>query len=280
MTNTTAVLKRGTGKWTIFSENTYSGGTTLTQGILALGGARALGTGSLTITGGSLDAAAVVTLPALANIWGGSFTFVGSNALDMSAGSVSLSVTPTVTVNGGSITAGNISDGSAGYGISKDGPGTLVLSGTNTYSGATTVLAGTLILNGPNALPAGSALSIAVGATVILQNGAPIPSPSGGGVLAVSAGTPVTLGAGDTSANSFATFSGTSTLTKVGTGTVTLVNTSSYTGKTWVQNGALSVASVNLLSGASYTWSTLASGFSGDYGGVADPAGNFYVVDG
>jgi autotransporter-associated beta strand protein len=280
VTNTTAVLKRGTGKWTIFSENTYSGGTTLTQGILALREARALGTGSLTITGGSLDAAAVVTLPALANIWGGSFTFIGSNALDMSAGSVSLSVTPIVTVNGGSITAGNISDGSAGYGISKDGPGTLVLSGTNTYSGATTVLAGTLILNGPNALPAGSALSIAVGATVILQNGAPIPSPSGGGVLAVSAGTPVTLGAGDTSANSFATFSGTSTLTKVGTGTVTLVNTSSYTGKTWVQNGALSVASVNLLSGASYTWSTLASGFSGDYGGIADPAGNFYVVDG
>jgi autotransporter-associated beta strand protein len=43
--------------------------------------------------------------------------------------------------------------------------------------------------------------------------------------------------------------SGASTLTKIGSGTITLSGLSSYTGKTWIQQGALWVASLNKVSG-------------------------------
>jgi autotransporter-associated beta strand protein len=82
----------------------------------------------------------------------------------------------------------SVANVSGGYGLSKDGPGTMILSGTNTYTGATTVLAGTLIINGANAFPAGSALSASAGATVLLQNGAQVGSFLGAGSLVYGAG--------------------------------------------------------------------------------------------
>ena len=42
--------------------------------------------------------------------------------------------------------AGDISNGTAAHGIVKDGLGTLILSGSDTYTGGTSVVAGTLIL--------------------------------------------------------------------------------------------------------------------------------------
>ena len=57
-----------------------------------------------------------------------------------------LSIVPpagtTLTISGG------ISESSPGTALSLDGPGTLVLGGTNSYSGGTAVNAGTLIVTG------------------------------------------------------------------------------------------------------------------------------------
>ena len=190
-TNTTALLKQGTGKWTLSGANTYSGGTTLAQGTLVLGGSSALGTGSISISAGAtLDALMPLTLPALGQIWNGSFTFLGTSSLDLSAGSVALTASSTLTVSAGSLSVANLS---GAYALGKAGPGTLVLSGTNSYTGATTVLAGTLIINGPNAFPSGSTLSVGSGSTVLLQNGAPIPFSSGAGTLLYLAGTPASV---------------------------------------------------------------------------------------
>jgi autotransporter-associated beta strand protein len=61
---------------------------------------------------------------------------------------------------------GGIGDGGAGLALSKTGSGLLVLAGTNTYSGGTSVNGGTLIVANQNALPANKALNIASGATV------------------------------------------------------------------------------------------------------------------
>jgi fibronectin-binding autotransporter adhesin len=60
---------------------------------------------------------------------------------------------------GGTVTLGSVSDGGAGYGITKVGSGTVVLSGAVNYSGATTINGGTLLLQ-PLAAPpvAGSAI--------------------------------------------------------------------------------------------------------------------------
>ena len=50
--------------------------------------------------------------------------------------------------------SGDISETSPGTALSLDGPGTLVLSGTNSYSGGTAVNAGTLIVTGGTPCPA------------------------------------------------------------------------------------------------------------------------------
>lgn len=72
----------------------------------------------------------------------------------------SISANGNFSTNRGDISlAGNISVNGTN-GILKGGPGTLILSGTNTYSGTTTLGAGTLLLNSAGALPATSALAI------------------------------------------------------------------------------------------------------------------------
>ncbi|NBV35473.1 MAG: hypothetical protein EBR81_17215, partial [Proteobacteria bacterium] len=125
-------MKQGTGLWKLSGANTYSGGTRISQGTLVLGNAAALGTGSLTISpGATLDVSSGVTFPAWPAIWSGSLTFLGSSALNISSGSAALSASSTVTVVAGSLTVGNISGSAA---LTKDGAGTLVLSGTNTYT--------------------------------------------------------------------------------------------------------------------------------------------------
>jgi autotransporter-associated beta strand protein len=60
----------------------------------------------------------------------------------------------------GFVFAGNIGESAAGYGITKTGSSRLVFSGTNTYTGATTVNGGFLRLNSAGALPGNSALTI------------------------------------------------------------------------------------------------------------------------
>jgi autotransporter-associated beta strand protein len=85
-----------------------------------------------------------------------------------------ISGTNTLTVNG------QIS-GSAK--LSKDGPGALILSGSNIYSGGTSVLAGTLIVSHADGLLNGSSLTVGAGASAIFggavlpQRAAPVPEP-------------------------------------------------------------------------------------------------------
>ena len=50
-----SLVKSGDGTLTINTENTYSGGTTISGGTLVMGNAAALGTGAVTLRGGTLD---------------------------------------------------------------------------------------------------------------------------------------------------------------------------------------------------------------------------------
>ncbi|PYL27156.1 MAG: hypothetical protein DMF45_13005, partial [Verrucomicrobia bacterium] len=55
--NTTALIKAGTGTWVLSGANTYTGGTTLSAGTLQLSGSGTLGSssGALTVNAGTLD---------------------------------------------------------------------------------------------------------------------------------------------------------------------------------------------------------------------------------
>ena len=154
----------GSGTQGLAGSNTYTGGTTLSSGQLNLNNASALGSGALTISGGTIgntSGAAITLSTNNAQNWNGDFTFTGSNDLNLGSGAVTMNSSRTVTVASNNLTVGGTISGS-GYSLTKVGTGTLTLGGANTYSGGTTLSAGQLNLNNASALSTG-ALTISGG---------------------------------------------------------------------------------------------------------------------
>jgi len=150
------LTKAGEGSLTLLSASTFSGGTRLTDGLLNINHSGALGLGRFTLSGGTIGntSGGAITLSGdLPQTWTGNFAFVGPDDLNLGAGAVSLNGNHSITVQTGALTVGGgLSDGGLGYGITKDGPGTLVLAGANQYLGATTINDGSLILAGDHNL--------------------------------------------------------------------------------------------------------------------------------
>jgi fibronectin-binding autotransporter adhesin len=134
-----------TGTVRITAANDYTVGTTLAGATLAVGNAGALGTGPLTITGGTIQADGGPTAIANPVVIGGTATVGGADVLTLS-GPVTLTGSRTITVNapGGLAITGPVGEDAPGRVLVKNGTGTLTLSATNSYSGGTTVSAGTL----------------------------------------------------------------------------------------------------------------------------------------
>ncbi len=87
-TNSGALIKTGSGTWTLTGANTYAGGTTLSGGNLVLGNANAAGTGDITFSTLSGNATARLTLDTAAQANGVTFgntiaNFNGSSELDL-----------------------------------------------------------------------------------------------------------------------------------------------------------------------------------------------------
>lgn len=149
-----------------------------------------------------------------------------------------------------------------GYGLSGATP-YLRLSGTNTYTGATTVNSGVLQVRGTASLPTASAVVINEGGGVELgKNNVAMASLSGVGYVEF-AETGVAAGGGSStltigSANTTTTFSGiirnggtgadfTGHLTKTGSGSLTLAGVNTYTGTTTVNAGVLNLGVANAI---------------------------------
>jgi autotransporter-associated beta strand protein len=158
ITGAFAVTNAGTGYLWLSGANTFSGGLTHNGGTLKLGNNAAFGTGPVTINGGSLDTGATrTTSNHNPQFWGGDFTFIGTDTLDLGTGVVTLAASRQVTVSASTMTVGGpVVDGGAGYGLTKRGAGVLSLEATNTYSGATSVEEGTLQFLGNNTLGGGT----------------------------------------------------------------------------------------------------------------------------
>ena len=138
------VIQSGAGELSLSGTvaNTYSGGTVLSNGNLYVGGNSALGSGPLSISGGSLDCASVtINNPVNLNnsfVYGANF----NNGMTWN-GPVTLGANVVINVqaSSGLYIGGNIGDGGHGYGITLTGGNYLELDGTNTYTGKTIVAA-------------------------------------------------------------------------------------------------------------------------------------------
>ena len=219
--------------------NTYTGATEVQSGTLALGGSGSIASSSgLTVDPGATfdisGATAGISIPTLS---GTGTVALGSNEL---------------TVNQTSTFAGSLVDGSGGVGGSLivSGSGTvLTLTGTNTYTGDTTIDSGaTLALSGTGSI-ANSLPVLDNGTFDISQStigGAVITSLSGSGtvtlgsqLLVIAAGA-----AGATGTNSNGVFSGVIAdgglggMLAVTGGVQTLSGINTYTGGTMVASGA------------------------------------------
>jgi fibronectin-binding autotransporter adhesin len=177
-TNTVALSLTGSGMLTLAGSNGYSGGTTVSGGTLQLGNNNALGspTGPLTITGGTGSATLDLfgNSPTVGALTGDSGASITNSSFADSLLTISQSTTTTY--------AGTIGNGNSQVALTLDGPGELVLSGVNTYTGGTTVAGGELVAASPSALYDGSSLTVGQGAGAIF---APAGAASPAGLAAV-----------------------------------------------------------------------------------------------
>ena len=193
---TNAMTKSGAGTLTLSNDNSYTGGTFVTQGTLQIGASeRLLDSGSLTVTGGTFhvqnftETVGTVVLASGAINGNGAGTVIGSS----------------YEVRSGSASA--ILGGTAA--LTKNTDGTVTLTGANTYTGTTTVNDGTLVAAGA----AGGALANTAAVTVNADGNLAL-----GASNQINDVAPVTLAGGTLSKGDFS--EGTSTV--VGAGTLTL----------------------------------------------------------
>jgi fibronectin-binding autotransporter adhesin len=253
------VRKTGAGILTLDKANTYTGTTEIAGGTLALDGAGTIGTGALLMSGGTFD------ISNAASGWTGN-GLSGSGAISLGSNSLEVNVGGTDP----DIFSGTITGGPGTGQLVKDGSGTLVLTGTNSYNGWTQINAGTLqVGNG--------------GTTGTLGNG-----------VAINDGTLVFNRSDSMTVSNAITGGG--RLTQSGSGATTLTGASSYGGATEVEAGILIVdgsltgnGAVNVRSGATLAGSgsvagavTVADGgrLFGTYGPVGFTMGNLHLASG
>ena len=302
-TGSSNLTKNGAGTWTLSGANTYTQTTTISMGTLKLGATGGatntpLGTtgGSTSVTSGAvldlngftLGTAEALTLNGTGISNGGALTNSSATAAGYSGlitkGSAcsivtnagNISITNAGSMNGsflltlGGSGNGSISSNISGSnGVTKIGAGIWTLSGSSSYTGATTLSEGTLkagVIN--QAFGNGSNVILANTTGVVLDitgfNNI-IGSLAGGGINGgdVILGA-ATLTAGNTTSTSYAgVISGTGNISKAGSGTWTLSGLNTYAGKTTISAGTLSINSIDNVGAANSSLgnpSTVANG--------------------
>ncbi|HUG09964.1 MAG TPA: autotransporter-associated beta strand repeat-containing protein, partial [Opitutaceae bacterium] len=267
---TGSIDKRDLGTLILSGANTYSGGTTVSEGTLQIGGGGTTGsvvgniTNNATLTFNRSDAfnfdgiiggtgavvkqgSGVTTLTG-ANLYSGGTT-VSAGTLQGSATSLQGAIVNNASVVFDQAAAGNYAGAISGTGaLTKQGTGTLSLTGANTFSGGTTVTAGTLQI-GNGGTTGSLAGSITNNATVAFDR------------------------SNDYTHSEI--LSGVGAVVKQGSGTTTLTGANSYTGATSVNAGKLLI---NGNQSAATGAITVASG--GTLGGTGTTGGVVTVEDG
>jgi len=256
------IIKNGTG--TVVLNNANNDFT----------GALVINDGSVAVAGGSsiVDTVAV----SLADAAGAIFRLDASETIGSLAGGGTTG--GNVNLQGNTLTVGdaNTSTTFAGIlsgtgGLTKQGSGTLALSGPNTYEGATTVSAGSLVFQNTAAKPSLSAVSVSAGATLGLGVGTAPTYYTDTEINALFANTlaGVNMDAAsnvgiDTTAGDYTCASnlaaGAKGLTKLGGNTLILIGTNAYAGPTSINAGALLISAANHLGDATQATNTITLG--------------------
>ncbi|EJD8840930.1 autotransporter-associated beta strand repeat-containing protein [Salmonella enterica] len=230
----TSLIKQGAGTLILNAENTYTGGTTISGGTLVATNVDALGSGDVTDdatlelnTGGTFDNAisgsgqvvksgdGALTLSGANSYSGGTLisdgTLVASNVEALGTGDVTDNAV--LELN----TGGDFDNAISGSGqVVKSGDETLTLSGTNSYTGGTTISGGTLVATNVEALGTGDVTN---NATLELNTGGDFDN----------------------------AISGSGQVVKSGDKTLTLSGANSYTGGTTINGGTLVASNVEAL---------------------------------
>jgi autotransporter-associated beta strand protein len=222
--STMSLQMNGTSTLTLNgTSNTYGGLTNITSGTLIDGnaGAYSPNSGIVVGPGASLDVNNDETISYLDNYMG-------------NAGSVVIQSGATLTMNGGyTTTFPGVISGMGG--IQMNTTGTLILTGSNTYTGPTGIGSGAAIQIG-NGGASGSLSSSGV---------------SGAGSLSFDVTGPLVISS---------TLSGALNVVQQGTGATTLSGTNTYSGPTTVNNGTLQAGSTTAFGGTGNSDVTVASG--------------------
>ena len=247
--------KTGASTLTLDGNNTYVSRTFINAGALRTASNTALGTASAGFDNatfvygtGALQLSNNITLGeriylnatgggngALRN-FSGNNTITGNVTLGWTAPGVAASAVSIGAEAGSTLTiSGNI-DGAQS--LTKVGAGLLVLSGNNTWTGATIVSAGMLRLGAASGAPTGTVLTVNGGTFDLNGFSKTVNTLSGtGGAIALGAGA---LTVNQLAAGTYAgVISGTGSLTKSGAGTLTLTGANTYSGGTTVSVGTL-----------------------------------------
>ncbi|HBJ85152.1 MAG TPA: hypothetical protein DDZ88_15025 [Verrucomicrobiales bacterium] len=294
-----AVTKSGLGIARLDAAASYSGVTTISNGVLRLGIAGALpsgaGKGNLTMNPGT-GLTAVLDLNGFSQTLNGlSSSGVGTSRIDNTA--VDAATLTIGAADGGGVFAGVLHNTGGALSLVKTGAGVITLSGANTYSGQTTVNAGVLqfaktaaLYNGSSAAWTTGNLLISSGGTLALNVGgageftkadvdliAALGTADGGFQSGSIIGLDTTNAGGSFTYDSILanTHSGANSLglIKLGAGTLILGNSNTYSGGTVLAGGVLSIGS-NASLGAAGGSLTMNSGTTLQVTGTANPVIN------
>ena len=165
--NSGGLTKNGTGTLTLAGNSNYSGNTTINTGTVVIGHANGAGTGRIVQT----DSSSLLKFDTIGTITNNMsvYNVLASQSATLS-GAITVNNATWDVENGDTITiTGNVSGGG---GVTKNGNGTLVLSGNNTYAAATTINAGTLNAASANALGSNNTVQVNGGTLLVSADNA------------------------------------------------------------------------------------------------------------
>ncbi len=239
---------------TLSGADSYSGGTDLESGTLVAGNWSALGSGSLTVNGGTLDLAGYsITVPEL-NGMAGTITFDGgtlqyaasfSGPTDISTLGVTIAAGgATIDANGNSVALANAigNGGSGGLTVLDSlGGGSLTLNAADTYSGGTAIDGCTLNFSSLSDLGSGG-ITFDGGTLQYAGNFSGATDISTLGVTIAAGGAMIdTNGKSIAFASAIGGSGGLTVLDSLGGGSLTLIQADAYGGGTDLESGTLVV---------------------------------------